>query len=326
MIPIYTAEDIRPHMSVADLIPSAKQAFRALSDGTATAPVQVLYPSPGADIHVKSATLAGCPIFTVKMAGWSQDLANIGAPPSSGMIVVFDSQTCRPVAILQDDHLISDYRTAAASAVVADLLVIDRAQHAVVIGTGTQARLQVEALLLVRPVTSVQVWGRDHAKAQALVDKLQAQFARVRFEVADDLEQAVRSSDVILTATGAKQPLIHADWLSPGQHITSVGSDDETKCEIDPVALSQAQVFVDARASGLAFGAPHRAIRSGLMAATDLTEIGAALKAGTCKNPERTSIACLSGLGVQDLTAVNAIWPKLLHKAPLPPQGAPISP
>ena len=118
MIPNFQAEDIRPHLTIEALIPSAEEALRAIAADTAQTPLFILHPNSWSDIHVKSAALPDCPIFTVKMAGWSQKLAQRGEPASSGMIAVFDSETCRPVAILNDNHLISDYRTAAALSLI----------------------------------------------------------------------------------------------------------------------------------------------------------------------------------------------------------------
>ncbi|MEL0436173.1 ornithine cyclodeaminase family protein [Phycobacter sp. K97] len=319
MIKVYTSADIRPHLDIKSLIPSAKQAFHAIAQGKTTTPTQVMHPTGVSDIHLKSAVLAGCSIFTVKTAGWSQLLADRGEPPSSGMIVVFDSQTCRPLAILQDEHLISDYRTAAAGAIVAKFLVPSSAQSAVIVGTGTQARLQTEALLTVAPMSLVRVWGRDTSKVLRMISELKPRFPATRFAAAPDLERSVRAADVIIVATGAKKPLIQSAWLRPGQHVTSVGSDDATKCEIDPAALADAQVFVEARSSGEAFGTPRRAIASGLICASDLVELGTALETEMTPHPSCTSIACLSGLGVQDLTAVQAIWPALTAQAPLSP-------
>ena len=179
MIPMFGPENIRPHLRIENLIPSAQTAFRAISDGTAQAPVYVLHPSDLADIHVKSATLPNCPIFTVKMAGWSQVLVDRGEPASSGMIVVFDSQTCKPLAILQDDHLISDYRTAAAGALVAKLLAPTDASSALIVGTGVQAKLQAEALILVRPIRQLKIWGRSARKVSAMVEDLRHAFPTV---------------------------------------------------------------------------------------------------------------------------------------------------
>lgn len=311
MIPMFQPEDIAPHLAIAPLLPAAKDAFRAISDGTAQAPVYVLHPNEMADIHVKSACLPECPIFTVKMAGWSQVLVDRGEPASSGLIVVFDSITCKPIAILQDNHLISDYRTAAAGAVVADLLAPANVAGAVVVGTGMQARLQVEALLLSRTVPQIAIWGRNPDKAARLRDDLGETYQSTQFTLANDLATAVRRADVILTATSTKDPIISADWLRPGQHITSVGSDDATKCEIDPQIMANAKTFVDARTSGQAFGSPHHAIAQGIITANDLTEIGSCLMDGPVRGPEPITLACLSGLGIQDLTAVRHLWQKI---------------
>jgi len=311
MIPMYQPEDISPHLDIAALLPAAKEAFCAISDGTAQAPVYVLHPNDMADIHVKSACLPDCPIFTVKMAGWSQVLLDRGEPASSGLIVVFDSITCKPIAILQDNHLISDYRTAAAGALVADLLAPREVANALVVGTGMQARLQVEALLLSRRVPQIAIWGRDPVKAEQLRENLGTTHPNTQFSLVGDLATTVPQADVILTATAAKDPVIHADWLRPGQHITSVGSDDATKCEIDPQVMAQAKVFVDARTSGEAFGSPHRAMAQGIITGGDLTEIGTCLQNGAARGAKDITLACLSGLGIQDLTAVRHLWHKI---------------
>lgn len=310
MIPMFGPENIRPHLRIENLIPSAQTAFRAISDGTAQAPVYVLHPSDLADIHVKSATLPNCPIFTVKMAGWSQVLVDRGEPASSGMIVVFDSQTCKPLAILQDDHLISDYRTAAAGALVAKLLAPTDASSALIVGTGVQAKLQAEALILVRPIRQLKIWGRSARKVSAMVEDLRHAFPTVEINATYNLPRAISVVDIIVTATGAKDPLIRADWLVAGQHITSVGSDDAMKCEIDPTILKDADVFVDALDSAVTYGAPARALADGLIAETNLTEIGS-LVGQTDRNDAIVTVACLSGLGIQDLLAVNVFWDAL---------------
>ena len=310
MIPFFGPEAIRPYLDIECLVPTAEAAFRAISDDTAQAPVYVLHPNDLADIHVKSATLPDCPIFTVKMAGWSQVLADRGEAASSGLIAVFDSKTCKPLAILQDDHLISDYRTAAAGALVAKLFAPEDAASALIVGSGTQARLQAEALMMVRPIKFLSIWGRSDIAVEELVRDLRQAFPNVEILKTGDLPSAVEQSDVVVTATGAKEPLIQAEWVTRGQHITSVGSDDTTKCEIDPAILTNADVYVDAIESAIKYGAPSRALAKGLISKADLREIGC-LIGGETKSQANTTVACLSGLGVQDLTAVNGFWHKL---------------
>lgn len=311
MIPIIEADEIRPFLSIEALIPTAEEALRAISAETAQTPLFILHPNSWSDIHVKSAALPDCPIFTVKMAGWSQKLAERGEPASSGMIAVFDSATCRPVAILQDDHLISDYRTAAAGAVAANLFVRENARKLLIIGTGVQAFLQTKALLAVRPIQDIEIWGRDPEKTHALANQLRESCQDVHVDTIEDLSKAASWADVIITATAANDPVLKAEWIRPGQHITSVGSDDATKCELDPEILASARVFVDSRKSAQAFGTTKRAFDRGVLALDDIVEIGTVLEHGDPALDGSVTVACLTGLGVQDLTAVNHIWHSL---------------
>ncbi len=308
-------DEIRPHLDIKALIEPMEEAFRAISEGRAQAPVYVLHPNDLADIHVKSAAMAGYPIFTVKMAGWSQVLADRGEPASSGMIAVFDAETCRPIAILQDNHLISDYRTAAAGALVAKTLARENATSAAIIGAGVQARLQAQAVCHARAIETLHVWGRNHENCVTLKKHLCRELPNVTIKIADSTEHAVRMSDIIIVATTAKAPIIQADWLSPGQHLTSVGSDDSMKCEVSPAALAKADlIVVDEISAARSYGNIHRSLSEQQFdPETELVEIGAILNRNHIGrvSPEDITIASLVGLGVQDLAAVNALYKKL---------------
>ncbi len=309
-------DEIRSHLDIKALIGPMEEAFRAISEGRAQAPVYVLHPNELADIHVKSAAMMGCPIFTVKMAGWSQVLADRGEPSSSGMIAVFDAETCRPMAILQDNHLISDYRTAAAGALIANTLARENATSAAIIGAGVQARLQAQAVCHARAIEMLHVWGRNHERCVVLKKHLQRDLPNVTIKIAETAEAAVRMSDIVIVATTAKAPIIEADWLSPGQHLTSVGSDDSMKCEVSPAALARADlIVVDEKSSARNYGNIHRGLsEQQLGRESELVEIGAILnrKHVGRTSPADLTIASLVGLGVQDLAAVNALYHKLL--------------
>lgn len=310
MIPFFGSEDIRPYLDIEALIPTAEAAFRAITNRTAQAPAYILHPNDWADIHVKSASLPGCPIFTIKMAGWSQVLADRGETASSGMIAIFDSKTCKPLALLQDDHLLSDYRTAAAGALAVQKLSSDKASSALIIGTGVQGKLQAEGVMRVRPIKHLKIWGRSKEKASALAQDLQSSHPGVEIRTARTLPLAIADAKIIITATSAKEPVVMADWVYPEQLIISVGSDDTTKCEIDPTILRNAEIYVDSVDAASKYGVPHRAIDGGIVSKDGLIEIGS-LKKPRGKAKAKITVACLSGFGIQDLTAVNALWPRL---------------
>jgi ornithine cyclodeaminase len=126
----------------------------------------------------------------------------------------------------------------------------------------------------------------------------------VPVEVAADPETVVCQSDVVVTTTPARTPLLKADWLHPGLHITAMGADAETKNELDPQVLVCADRFVcDRRAQSLALGELHHAVAAGVLASdvavTELGEITAGIKPGRRSDAEIT-VCDLTGTGVQD--------------------------
>jgi ornithine cyclodeaminase len=129
-----------------------------------------------------------------------------------------------------------------------------------------------------------------------------------------DIEQAVRSADVLITATQARDPLVQGAWLHPGMHITAVGADDATKCELDSTALRHARVFVDTRESAAANGDVHRALCGGGYALEELSgELGEVISGKTAGRTSENdiTIAKFVGIGAQDLVAAEATLAKL---------------
>jgi ornithine cyclodeaminase/alanine dehydrogenase-like protein (mu-crystallin family) len=118
-IPFYTREQLEQVLSIPDLLPLLESAFKDYSAGLGEPPVSVLHPTASSDLHVKSATFKGREIFTIKAAGRSASLRDRTGNGSSGLIVAFDSETCLPIANRDEQHFVSDIRTAAAGALAA---------------------------------------------------------------------------------------------------------------------------------------------------------------------------------------------------------------
>jgi ornithine cyclodeaminase len=323
---VYSASEIRDVLTVADLVEPVADAFVAYSRGESETPAAVLYPSahgPAAgDAHVKSATLRGRPVFTVKVATWFARTAAArsarGEPTGGGLVAVFDAETGDALAVLHDEHLLSDLRTAAAGVVAARALVPDTARVAGVIGTGVQAELQLLALAAVRRVDAVHVWGRDPQRTAALARRLAISLPNATVKKAASPRAVVETTDVIITATASREPLVHGAWLRPGQHVTAVGADDANKCELDAAALRRAdRLVVDSRELTLRYGDVHRAVSRGELSAdvvaTSVVELGEVLdgRAPGRRSAEEVTVAKLIGLGVQDLVAAEVALARL---------------
>ncbi|MEV1176603.1 ornithine cyclodeaminase family protein, partial [Nonomuraea sp. NPDC049784] len=246
---VYDADAIRAAIGLDDLVDPVARAFADFSDGLGEAPITVFAPGGDqGDVHVKSAWMPGRSVFTVKVAAWFAARATGGRSPSSGFVAVHDATTGDLRALLMDEHHLTDLRTAAAGAVATRLLARQDAATVAVLGTGTQARLQVLAARTVRPIEHVVIWGRRADAARALRASLLAADPPFTVSVADHPRDAVRRADVIVTATSSRRPILEGSWLRPGQHVTSVGADDGTKAELDPACLHRADVLaVDSR-------------------------------------------------------------------------------
>jgi ornithine cyclodeaminase/alanine dehydrogenase-like protein (mu-crystallin family) len=313
---MYGPAEIRAAVGFEELIDPVGRALSDFSRGLGASPVSVFAPAGAdGDVHVKSAWLPGRRIFTVKVATWFAAKAARGEPPGGGVVGAFDASTGDLLALLRDEHHLSDVRTAAAGAVAARLLARPDASRLGVLGTGVQAYLQALAAAAVLPIRSVLVWGRDEARARRLAAAVGRRRPDLSIEVVASVRAAVEPADILVTATASTAPLVEAAWLRPGQHVTTVGADDAGKCELAPACLARAdRLIVDSRALAPHYGNVHRAIAAGAISADDIDgELGEVVMGtvpGRLANHE-LSIATLIGLGVQDLVAAQLALERL---------------
>ena len=173
-----------------------------------------------------------------------------------------------------------------------------------ILGAGEQARLQLQALRLVREVREVRIWARDPAKARAMAAELEDARA------VDSVDAALEGADIAVSTTPSREPLIQPRHLRPGLHITAMGSDAEHKNEIDPAVLAQVDAYVADRLSQTrVLGELNHAIAAGLVAAdADFAELGqviAGQRPGRSAD-EQITLCDLTGTGAQD-TAIASL-------------------
>ena len=303
-IRILTEDDLRArvHLDVA-LIGVIEGAFAALARGGVVMPpiLSMHMPEVNGEVDVKTAFVPGLPGFAVKISPGFFDNPAKGLPSTSGLMVVLSSETGRVQAVLLDNGYLTDLRTAAAGGVAAKHLARAEARTAAVFGAGLQARMQLRALRLVRDIRSATVWARDPAKAEALAAQMTAEGLSTR---AEPDPRTAAQADIVVTTTPASAPILRADWLRPGTHVTAMGSDQAGKNELDPDCFFRADLYVADRLSQTAaLGELRAAIAAGIVPqGADLPELGAII---TGAHPGRTApgqitIADLTGTGIQD--------------------------
>ncbi len=315
-LPVIDAATLRERVGFADLIEPVAAAFRDSSAGQAENGLIILFPAEtreAGDVYIKAGALRGHRVFVTKVSPWfARNVAE--RRPQGGFIAVFDSSTGHTLAILDEQHYLSDIRTAAAGALAARYLCPPRVETAAVLGSGTQAYWQTLALHRERPFTQLTIWARDIGKAEILRTRLGPRLPSVHLAVTADRESTVRQADAVITATAAREPLVRGEWLRAGQHIAAVGADDLTKCELDGAALRKARVFVDSVPLAEHNGDVRHAIQNDgysiNLLAGEIGDVVSGRLQGRGSAGDIT-IAKFVGVGAQDLAAAEVALLKL---------------
>jgi ornithine cyclodeaminase/alanine dehydrogenase-like protein (mu-crystallin family) len=185
-------------------------------------------------------------------------------------------------------------------------------------GTGTQARYQIKALSKVRDFSELRVWGRTRARVDAYVADM-AKVLEAEVVPFESAEKAVRGSDVVVTATVSRSPIVKASWLSKGVHVTAMGSDSPEKQELEADVLRLADKYVcDSVRQCAELGELHHALKAGSMTEADVhAELGEILlgtKSGREREDEIT-VCDLTGIAVQDVVSAQLVYERALRES-----------
>ncbi len=303
---ILTESELRQAVQLnADAIECIELAFAALASGEVVMPpiLSMAIEEFNGEVDVKTAYVPGFESFAIKMSPGFFDNPKVGLPSTSGLMVLFAARTGMLEAVLLDNGYLTDIRTAAAGAVAARYLARSDAERVCIVGAGRQSRLQLEALCLVRPIQSAVVWARNHDRGKSAALELSESLG-VSVTFGSDLKKAVSSSDIVVTTTPSADPLVMADWLCAGQHITSMGSDQAHKNELDPGCFAIVDRYVpDRRSQTEKLGELHHALEAGTASVDSIfPELGDIVvgKAARRESDEEITLCDLTGTGVQD--------------------------
>jgi len=210
-------EDVRELLPMQDAIGAMRNAFAALAEGRAVnQPRRRLILNTGATLHSMAGSYNG--YFGTKF---------YSTHPKHGAhfyFVLYDAQTAQPLAWMEANHL-GQIRTGAASGYATDLLANPEADTLGVIGSGFQARTQVEAIRAVRPIQTVRVWSRKEEKRRQFAEQISA-------EAVSTAEQAVRGAHIVVTATNSGQPVLDDSWVGRATMVNAIGANAHNRQEL----------------------------------------------------------------------------------------------
>ncbi|MHB1394886.1 MAG: ornithine cyclodeaminase family protein [Clostridia bacterium] len=279
-----------------------------------------------ADMDIKSGYLKGENIFGLKLVSWFGENGSKGLPLLYGTTMIFDSKNGKPIGILNAEH-VTGMRTGAAGAIGAKYLARKNSENLLMVGTGHQSTFQIAATLIAMDnIKTVRIYSpinRDKAKAlssnikerlengflskyekgSALYEEIKRKFD-VSYEAVTDIKEAVGKSDIIITATPARSPLIMKEWVRKGTHFSCVGADMEGKQEIDENIFSIARVYVDDMNQAVDVGETEIPVKKGVITRADIiAEIGEVIlgKVKGRNSDDDITIYDTTGIALHDL-------------------------
>ncbi|OVY69795.1 ornithine cyclodeaminase family protein [Yersinia pestis subsp. microtus bv. Altaica] len=287
-----------------------KEGFIAFSQQRVQMPpVQhLLFDQANGDCCIKSGYLQGDDQFVVKVSGGFYDNPAQGLASNQGVMMAFSAKTGEPQAILLDEGWLTALRTALAGRIVAELCAPQHISALGIVGTGIQARLHLMYLKNVMTCRQLWVWGRSETALEEYRQYAQAEGFAVNTTL--NAAELAHHSQFIVTTTPSREPILQAEDIQPGTHITAVGGDSAGKHELSAELVARAdKILVGSIAQCTDFGEVLLAFKQGLLAHHNLTEIGLALAQGIPfrENDQQITLADLTGLGIQDVQIVKGI-------------------
>jgi ornithine cyclodeaminase len=300
-----------------DCIAAMEQAFRAVSEGSIVAPPggELLFDDPAGDAHIKFGYRQASEHYIVKIIAGFYDNAKLGLPGLGGLVLVLSRRTGVPVAILLDDGWLTNLRTAAAGAVAARYLAPKSVTAIGVLGTGVQARMQVEQLQKVTPCRDLVVWGRSAFNARQYESDMETRGFHV--SIAPSPSAVAERANLIVTVTPAKSPLLTKADIRRGTHITAIGADTAEKTELDPAILAAADIVaVDERELALGRGEVGKAIQARVIGSDRLVELGEIVvdPARGRRSESQITVIDLGGTAAQDILMAEAVMIALTQR------------
>ena len=295
---IVTLPEIQRALVDGEVIDCMREALMAHSRGECDTPMpmHLAIPEGCAEVHMKSSYRRGGAYFALKIAGTFPGNLARGLSTSTGMLLLSSAATGEPVAFFADSGYLTDFRTAAVSAMVARELGRRDATLGI-LGTGVQARLQARLHAAVLPLTRIVLWGRSTDRAAECCRDLQATLP-VEVVVARSPAEVARQARLLVTATPSREPLLLSAHLQPATHISAVGADSPHKQELDSEILHRASLLLaDSRRQCEKLGELQHAPAEW----SRVVEVGAFCQCHPAWDRDGITVCDFTGLGVEDL-------------------------
>ena len=312
---LLTRGDVAALLTLDECIDAVEAGFARQAGGAAVGPGVLALHVPGGGFHVKAAGLRLARFYVAAKlnANFPDNGARRGLPTIQGVVVLSDGEDGRPLALL-DSMEITALRTGAATAVAARHLARADARVATVVGCGRQGRVQIAALARVRTLARIHAVDADPAVAARFAREMSAELG-VDVRAAGSVAEVAPGSDIVVTCTPSRAPLLHRVDVAPGTFVGAVGADNEHKQELEPALMAAGTIVVDSLEQCAIIGDLHHALAAGAVSLdqvhAELAQVVAGQKPGR-RTADEITIFDSSGVAVEDVAAAVAVYEKAL--------------
>lgn len=300
-------------VNTKDGIREIEKVFRYLGEGKTQMPAKVY-------IHLDkfNGDFRAMPAYVGPMNSCGIKWVNVhpgnrkkGLPTVIAMIILSDPATGFPLSVM-DATYVTALRTGAAGGVAAKYLARKDSKSVALVGCGAQAKTQLEAICEVLSIKDVRVWGVTGSEAAAFKRGFPKKRS-FRIEIASTVKSCVEDSDIIVTTTPSRKPLVRSEWIKPGAHINAIGADARGKQELDPRILKKAKIVVDSWEQASHSGEINLPLKKGQLTKkdiyADIGEVVSGAKKGRTNGREIT-VFDSTGLAIQDIAIANLLYKK----------------
>ena len=309
---VIDAHTVRRLLPMAECIEVVAEALGALARDRAINPLRSILGLPfgGSALAVMPGAQVEPATFGVKVISVFPQNREAGMESHQGVVLLFEAEHGRPVAIV-DASEVTALRTAAVSGAATRALARPDADDLAILGSGTQARTHLEAMLAVRPVRRVRAWSPTRSRLAGFAAEATERHG-IAVEAVAEPRDAVEGASLVCTVSGAAAPIVRGEWLASGCHVNAVGSAMPTARELDGEAVRRSRLIVDRRESAMhESGDILLAIAEGAIGPDHLAgELGEVLIGAVHgrTDPEQVTLFKSLGLAVEDVAAAHAVY------------------
>jgi alanine dehydrogenase len=315
---LLSEKQVQDLIDIDELIATLEQAHIQCSTGRAVMPVRLVVPLP--QIHGRITTMPGFlnddNALGMKVITYFQDNPKRGLPAILATIMLFSVETGKMIAVM-DGSYITAIRTACASAMATRALANRETPVLGILGAGVQARAHIQALSRVRKLQQIKIYSPSGISATKIRKDMESDVG-FGVKVAASAEDAVKHSDIVVTVTTAKEPILKSEWLNAGVHINAVGSHRPDLREVDGATLARAKVVVDSREAimtecgDILLALKEKSIPEDVIHA-EIGEVLAGMKSGRESAGEITLYKSV-GIAIQDVATANLVYHRALDR------------